>query len=162
MFSSLWPHGLLPARLLCPWDSSGKNTGVDYHTLLQENFLTQGSNLCFFCLLPWQAGSLPVVPRHLNIITKDVWEGQWHAVSCSCNTVVCMIVPSSPVTGNINRSSLEMVIIIANHFCVSSCVWCWLFLLFSGQSFRCYIYCHFIDKKTEPWRKVTHPGSNQQ
>ena len=32
---SLWPHGLQPARLLCPWDSSGKNTGVGCHALLQ-------------------------------------------------------------------------------------------------------------------------------
>ena len=28
MSDSLQPHGLQPARLLCPWDSSGKNTGV--------------------------------------------------------------------------------------------------------------------------------------
>ena len=26
--NSLRPHGLYPARLLCPWDSLGKNTGV--------------------------------------------------------------------------------------------------------------------------------------
>ena len=26
---SLWPHGLRPTRLLCLWDSPGKNTGVD-------------------------------------------------------------------------------------------------------------------------------------
>ena len=26
MSNSLWPHGLLPARLLCPWDSPGKST----------------------------------------------------------------------------------------------------------------------------------------
>ena len=78
---------------------------------------------------------------------------KWHDVSCSYNIVVCMIVPNSPVTGNINRSSLEMVIIIANNrFCVSSCVWCWLFLLFSGQSFRCYNYCDFSDTKYESWR----------
>jgi len=25
---SLRPHGLYPTRLLCPWDSPGKNTGV--------------------------------------------------------------------------------------------------------------------------------------
>ena len=24
----MWPYGLQPARLLCPWDSPGKNTGV--------------------------------------------------------------------------------------------------------------------------------------
>ena len=29
MSSSLRPHGLWPARLLCPWDSPGMNTGVD-------------------------------------------------------------------------------------------------------------------------------------
>ena len=42
---SLWPHGLQPARLLCPWDSAGKNTGLGCHVLLQGLFLTQGSNL---------------------------------------------------------------------------------------------------------------------
>ena len=31
---SLQPHGLSPARLLCPWDSPGKNTGVGCHVLL--------------------------------------------------------------------------------------------------------------------------------
>ena len=35
-----------PARLLCPWDSSGKNTGVSCHSLLQGIFLTQGANSC--------------------------------------------------------------------------------------------------------------------
>ena len=28
MSNSLWPYGLRPARLLCPWDSPGKNTAV--------------------------------------------------------------------------------------------------------------------------------------
>ena len=41
---SLRPHGLKPARLLCPWDSPGKNTGVGCHALLQGIFPTQGSN----------------------------------------------------------------------------------------------------------------------
>ena len=37
-------------RLLCPWDSPGKNTGVDCHVLLQRIFLTQGSNACLMSL----------------------------------------------------------------------------------------------------------------
>ena len=41
---SLQPHGLQPARLLHPWDNSGKNTGVGCHLLLQGIFPTQGSN----------------------------------------------------------------------------------------------------------------------
>ena len=35
MSDSLLPHGLQPTRLLCPWDSPGKNTGVGCHFLLQ-------------------------------------------------------------------------------------------------------------------------------
>ena len=54
---SLRPHELYPARLLCPWNSPGKNTGVDCHSLLRRIFLTQG-------LEPWspasQAESLPL------------------------------------------------------------------------------------------------------
>ena len=41
---SLQPRGLQPARLLCPWDSPGKNTGVGSHSLLRGIFLTQGLN----------------------------------------------------------------------------------------------------------------------
>ena len=47
-------------QVLCPWDSSGKNPGVGCHFLLQEIFLTQGSNLCLLGLLHWQADSLPL------------------------------------------------------------------------------------------------------
>ena len=43
---SLWPHGLWPTRLLCAWDSPGKNTRVGCHGLLQGIFPTQGSNPC--------------------------------------------------------------------------------------------------------------------
>ena len=48
---SLWPHGLQPTRLLCPWDSLGKNTGVGSHSLLQGIFPTQGSSLRLLHLL---------------------------------------------------------------------------------------------------------------
>ena len=45
MSDSLWPHGLYPTRILCPWDFPGKKTGVDCHFLLHRLFLMQGSNL---------------------------------------------------------------------------------------------------------------------
>ena len=41
---ALQPYGLQPARLLCPWDSLGNNTGMGCHALLQGIFLTQGLN----------------------------------------------------------------------------------------------------------------------
>ena len=37
-------NGLQPARLLCPWDFPGKNSGVGCHFLLPGIFPTQGSN----------------------------------------------------------------------------------------------------------------------
>ena len=38
------PYGLQPSKLLCWWDSTGKNTGVGCHALLQGICPTQGSN----------------------------------------------------------------------------------------------------------------------
>ena len=35
MSDSVRPHRRQPTRLLCPWDSPGKNTGVGFHFLLQ-------------------------------------------------------------------------------------------------------------------------------
>ena len=54
---SLWPHWLWHTRLLCPWDSPGKNTGVGGHSLLQGIFPTLGSNPYLpnyrWILYPW-------------------------------------------------------------------------------------------------------------
>jgi len=68
---TVWPYGLQPARLLCPWDSPGKNTGVGCHALLQGVFLTHGLDLHLLCLLYCQAGSLPLAPsgRPLGMYT---------------------------------------------------------------------------------------------
>ena len=44
MSDSLWPLGLYPARLPCPWNSPGKNNGMGWQSLLQGIFPTQGSN----------------------------------------------------------------------------------------------------------------------
>ena len=41
---SLRPHGLFPARLLCPWDFPSKNTGLGCHSLLQGIFSIQPLN----------------------------------------------------------------------------------------------------------------------
>ena len=60
--NSVWPYGLGPPRLLCPWDSTGKNTGVDCHALLLGIFPTQGSNPHLLNLPYLQAGSLPLAP----------------------------------------------------------------------------------------------------
>ena len=52
----------IATRILCPWHSPGKNTGVGCHFLLQGIIPTQRSNLSLLHLLHWQVGSLPLAP----------------------------------------------------------------------------------------------------
>ena len=58
----LWPHGLQPTRLLCPWNFPGKNTGLGCRFLLQGIFATQGSThtscigkQILYCCATWEA-----------------------------------------------------------------------------------------------------------
>ena len=78
MSNSLQPHGLHPARLLCPWDIPGKDTGLGCHFFLQGMFQTQRLNLC---PLHWQMNSLPLsylgsprrpTPKHIIINIEKV------------------------------------------------------------------------------------------
>ena len=65
-------------RLLSPWNSPGKNTGVGCHFLLQGIFPTQGFNPWLLCLLHWQVDSLPLVPpeKPWMLLNIRLWPGQ--------------------------------------------------------------------------------------
>ena len=67
---SFWPHGLWPTRLLCPWDSPGKNTRVGCHAHLQGIFPTWDQTR--FPAL--RVDPLPSEPQntYINIISVDV------------------------------------------------------------------------------------------
>ena len=69
------PHGLQSARLLCPWGSPRKNTGVGCHFLLKGIFPTLGLNAGSSVL---QADSLPSEPP------GKPWKGQMS----SCKSLV--------------------------------------------------------------------------
>ena len=74
MSNSLRHYGLQPAKLLCPWDSPGNNTGVGCHALLQGIFMTQGLNLqllyCRQILYHQPTGEASIVLGSLQI--RDV------------------------------------------------------------------------------------------
>ena len=55
------------ARLLCPWNFPGKNTGVGCHFPLQEIFLTQGLNPHLLRFLHWQEDSLPLALPEVQV-----------------------------------------------------------------------------------------------
>ena len=62
--NSLWAHRLQTTRLLCPWNSLGKNIGVDSNSLLQEIFPTQRSKPghlhCRQILYLWAIREMPI------------------------------------------------------------------------------------------------------
>ena len=64
---SLWCYGPQPTRLLCPWDSPGKNTSM--------------------CLLHWQGGSLPLAPPRLNTYSFLVCLLATYSCPTLCNPV---------------------------------------------------------------------------
>ena len=71
MSDTLQPYGLQLPRLLCPWGSPGKDTGVGSHSLLQGIFPTQGSNPHLLSLMHWHMGSLPLAQPGKSRI--DLW-----------------------------------------------------------------------------------------
>ena len=68
-------YGLQPAKLLCPWDSLSKNTGVGSHALLQGILPIHGSNPsllhCWWIFYHWAPPSMReaemIQPSHLCI-----------------------------------------------------------------------------------------------
>ena len=75
------------------WNSSYKNTGVDFFTLLQGIFLTQGSNPRLLCLMHWQAYSLPL--SHWGSTYKHIPD-QMRSVAQSCPTLCAPMNRSMP------------------------------------------------------------------
>ena len=58
MSNAVWPHRRQPTRLPRPWDSPGKNTGVDCYFLLQCMKVKSESEIAQFCPIlqdPWTA-----------------------------------------------------------------------------------------------------------
>ena len=60
MSNSLQLYGLKPARLLCPWDAPGKNTGEGCHVLLQGIFPNTGIETAPPAAPALQTDSLPL------------------------------------------------------------------------------------------------------
>ena len=73
-------HELQPDRLLCPWDFSGKNTGVGCHLLLQGNFPTQELNPG---LLHWRQ-----VLYWLSYAGSPTWRPAW-AICIPWRLILC-------------------------------------------------------------------------
>ena len=83
---SLRPHRWQPTRLLCPWDSLGKNTGVGCHFLLQCMKVKSESEVAQSCptLSDPMDWSLPVSSIHVIFQARVLERG---AIAFSGHTV---------------------------------------------------------------------------
>ena len=73
---SVRPHRLQPTRLLCPWDSPGKTTGVGFHFLLQcMKGKVKGKSLShvWLSVIPWTAAHQ--APLSLGFSRQEYWSG---------------------------------------------------------------------------------------
>ena len=69
---SVQPHGLQPTRLLRPWDSPGKNTGVGCHFLLQCVKVKSLSHVRLLAT-PWTAAYQ--APPPMGFSRQEYWSG---------------------------------------------------------------------------------------
>ena len=86
MSDSVRPHRRQPTRLPCPWDSPGKNTGVDCHCLLQCMKVKSESEVAQLCPTPSNPMdcSLPGSSVH-GIFQARVLE--WGAIAFSIHPI---------------------------------------------------------------------------
>ena len=91
MSDSFWPYRWQSIRLLCPWDSPGKNTAVGCRFLLQGIFPTQGLKLRLLHLLHWRVDSLPLC--HLG---KTVVMEGYFLFPHSVPSVFASVIPQIP------------------------------------------------------------------
>ena len=70
------PHRRQPTRLPCPWDSPGKNTGVDCHFLLQcmkVKIKVKSLSHVRLCATPWTAAYQ--APPSMGFSRQEYWSG---------------------------------------------------------------------------------------
>ena len=79
--NSLWPHGLQPARFLCPWNSPGKNTGEIYRGNLDDeaNLSSEPVNTCFISQTKFR---LWIITEPISFLHVDL---QCYRIHCVCD-----------------------------------------------------------------------------
>ena len=74
MSDSVRPHRQQPTRLPCPWDSPGKNTGVDFHFLLQcVKVKVKSLSRVRLLATPWTAAYQ--APTSMGFSKQEYWSG---------------------------------------------------------------------------------------
>jgi len=76
MSNSVQPHRRQPNRLLCPWDSPGKSTGVGCHFLLQSwKWKVKVNSLSRVQLLATPRTAAHQAPLSMGFSRREYWNG---------------------------------------------------------------------------------------
>ena len=97
MFNSMWPHGRQPTKLPGPWDSSGKNTGVGCHFLLQCMKVKSESEVAQLCLT--LSDPMDYSPPGFSI--HEIFQArvlEWGAIAFSVRMVIFVFYSIWPVS----------------------------------------------------------------
>lgn len=123
MSDSLQPRGLRPTRLLCPWNSPGRNTEVGSHSLLQS-WMNIDTKILNKILASWiqqhikkithhdQLGFVPGIQgffnihKSINVTCMHVCVLSFQSCLTLCDPVDCSL-PGSSVHGILQRRILE-------------------------------------------------------
>ena len=78
MSNSVQPYRPIACQVPLTMEFSRQEYWSGFHALIEEIFLTQGSNPLLLCILHWQADSLPLVTpgvlksREITLLRKDL------------------------------------------------------------------------------------------
>ena len=110
-------YGLQPSRLLCPWDSLGKNTVVGCHALLQGIFPTQGLKPYLLCLQHWQQGSLPLAPPVGHLLSFLSRWTPWHPRGLGIPLSSTVLIKNSQIKWRSSYyMSKSLLLLLLSHF----------------------------------------------
>ena len=161
MSNSFQLYGPYPTRLLCPWDSPGKNTAVSCHALLQGIFLIQGSNLgllhCRQILYCWVSRETPI-----NIYTS--WLIKSRLLIWSIEKIrMILILNILPQTTKCESESVSCSV-VSNSFAIPWTITCQapLPMGFSRQEYWCGLPSLPPGDFPDPGIKLTSPESQAE
>ena len=136
MSDSVWPHRRQTTRLLRPWDSPGKNTGVGCHFLLQCMKLKSESEVARLCPTPSDSmdRSPPGSSIH-GILQARVLE--WGAIALSESELSLQLLISPHLPNSVLLpQSLPIYISISQ--------WCWQLKMPSPERGPCKLEKHCL------------------
>ena len=108
LFSRVWLHRLYSTRLLCPWDSPGKNTGVGCYFLLQVTPLWVNS---YYFLAHISQKISPCL-----LFSGCYWENSF--ISLKLFSLSSLVAFNMPLPFYMQRMNIEMSMV-----CISFCLY---------------------------------------